>query len=226
MQGGQTPDDPAVQAILECRERLGPVIALVLDFSVSMTAVPASFADAVRRAGMPANELADIVSLWDGGAPTGEVLAAIGAAAAPTAAQDEARAGFFRFGRQAPEAWLPLVPVVAHAHAKFWQLDETGDEPTVDNAALFACSATAASTAWSRASGAAARGSTSTTWTPSSSSVAISALLGGLLADAGRRRSRHEFNQPTSQQVKEGTRDDPKEGLEHAPGDALGGPGR
>jgi hypothetical protein len=136
VQGGQAPDDPAVEAILECRERLGSVIALVLDFSVSMTAVPASFADAVRRAGMPADELADIVSLWEGGAPTGEVLAAITEAAAPNAAQDEARAGFFRFGRQTPEAWLPFVPFVAHAHAKFWELDETGDEPTVDNAAL------------------------------------------------------------------------------------------
>jgi hypothetical protein len=25
------------------------------------------------------------------------------------------------------------VPLIAHAHAKFWELDETGDEPTTDN---------------------------------------------------------------------------------------------
>ncbi len=137
VQGGQAPADPAVAAILDCRERLGsPHIALVLDFSVSMSAVPATFVDAVRRAGMAADDLGRIVSLWEGGASTGEVLAAIADAPAPPAAHDEARAGFFRFGRQAPEAWLPFVPFVAHAHAKFWELDETGDEPTVDNAAL------------------------------------------------------------------------------------------
>jgi hypothetical protein len=43
-----------------------------------------------------------------------------------------------RFGRQDPRAWLPLVPQVVHAHAKFWELDETGDEPTVRNAEAFA----------------------------------------------------------------------------------------
>ena len=137
VQGGQTPDDPAVEAILECRERLrSPNVALVLDFSVSMTAVPGTFVDAVRRAGMAADDLERIVSLWESGSSTGEVLAAIGEAPAAAAAKDEARAGFFRFGRQAPDAWLPLVPYVAHAHAKFWELDETGRESTVENAAL------------------------------------------------------------------------------------------
>ena len=56
--------------------------------------------------------------------------------ALPICAQDEARSGFVRFGRQDPAAWAPLVPLIAHAHAKFWELDAAGDEPTTDNRAV------------------------------------------------------------------------------------------
>ena len=56
-----------------------PRIALALDFSVSMTAVPAAFLDAVRRAGMPRGELETVVALWAAGAPTPELFAALAA---------------------------------------------------------------------------------------------------------------------------------------------------
>jgi hypothetical protein len=59
------------------------------------------------------------------------VLAAIGEVDAPAAALDEARSGFTRFGRQEPRSWLPFVGEIAYAHAKFWELDDAGDDPTV-----------------------------------------------------------------------------------------------
>jgi hypothetical protein len=62
------------------------------------------------------------------------VHATLGTLAAPADAIDEARAGFVRFGRQDPGAWLPLVPKVAYAHAKFWELDDAGEDPTVRTA--------------------------------------------------------------------------------------------
>jgi Xylose isomerase-like TIM barrel len=134
-QGPQTPDDPSLQALLELRERAGesPAIALVLDFSVAMRAIPTTFADAVRSAGMARGDLDRIVELWRGGANVGELFAAIAATDAPGLAQDEARSGFVRFGRQDPAVWAPLVPLIAHAHAKFWEIDEAGDDPTTDN---------------------------------------------------------------------------------------------
>jgi hypothetical protein len=137
IQGGQAPDDPAVAAVLECYDGMGSeAIALTLDFSVSMREIPTAFVEAVFRAGMTAGQLDEIVALWDRGATTRELFAALAESRAPAAALDEARSGFIRFGRQDPRAWLPLVPKVAYTHAKFWELDDSGDEPTTRNAEL------------------------------------------------------------------------------------------
>ena len=138
LQGPQTPDDPAVQALLELRERVGasPYVALVLDFSIAMRTVPSTFVDAVCRAGMRRDDIDAIAERWRGGAAVGELFGAISATGATDLAQDEARSGFVRFGRQDPASWAPLVSLVAHAHAKFWELDAAGDEPTIDNRAV------------------------------------------------------------------------------------------
>jgi Xylose isomerase-like TIM barrel len=126
VQGGQTPDDL----------RESPNVGLVLDFSVAMTAVPASFVDAVCRLGMAREAIDGLVALWAQDASPQELFAAIAEIDAPAAALDEARAGFVRFGRQDPRAWLPLVPQIAYAHAKFWELDDAGDDPTTRTAEL------------------------------------------------------------------------------------------
>jgi hypothetical protein len=126
VQGGQTPDD-----LLE-----SPNVGLVLDFSVAMAAVPASFVDAVCHLGMAREAIDGLVELWAQDASPAELFAAIGEIDAPAAAIDEARAGFVRFGRQDPQAWAPLVPQVAYAHAKFWELDDAGDDPATRTAEL------------------------------------------------------------------------------------------
>jgi hypothetical protein len=134
-QGPHSPDDPSLQALLDLRERMSgsPAVALVLDFSIAMRAVPTSFGDAVCSAGMARSDLDRIVELWRNGAHVGELFAAIAATGAPDGAQDEARSGFVRFGRQDPATWASLVPLIVHAHAKFWEIDGTGDDPTTDS---------------------------------------------------------------------------------------------
>ena len=82
---------------------------------------------------MARRDLDRIVELWRNGAQVGELFAAIATTGAPGRAQDEARSGFVRFGRQDPASWASLVPLVAHAHAKFWEIDGTGDDPTTDS---------------------------------------------------------------------------------------------
>jgi xylose isomerase-like TIM barrel protein len=137
VQGAQTPDAPPVAALLECRERVeSPNLGLALDFSVAMTRVPASFVQSARRLGIARGELEAVIALWARGASTQELFAALGELGAPAEALDEARGAFFRFGRQDPAAWLPLVPQIAYAHAKFWELDYAGDDPTVRSAEL------------------------------------------------------------------------------------------
>jgi hypothetical protein len=113
-----------------------PNVALALDFSVSMAEVPAAFVDAVCRHGAARSDVDRLVELWAEGADTRDLFAAIAALDAPAAARDEARGGFVRFGRQDPDAWLPLVPQVAFVHAKFWELDDDGGDPTVREAEL------------------------------------------------------------------------------------------
>jgi hypothetical protein len=122
VQAGQVPESPNV--------------ALVLDFSVAMTGVPAAFVDAVCRLGAARADVDRLVELWADGADIRELFAAIAELDAPGAARDEARGGFVRFGRQDPEAWIPLVPRIAFAHAKFWELDEDGGDPSVREAEL------------------------------------------------------------------------------------------
>ena len=138
VQGGQTPVDPAVATVLECRDRTGsPNVALALDFSVAMSDVPRPWVDSVLAHGMARRDLDALLASWAEGASTRELFGALSDVEAPAAALDEARAGFVRFGRQEPQAWSPLVPTLAYAHAKFWELDEAGNDPTVRTAELF-----------------------------------------------------------------------------------------
>jgi sugar phosphate isomerase/epimerase len=135
VQGDQTPDHPAVEPILASRDRLdSAALALTLDFSVAMRAVPGDFVQALGRLGIATDDVEALVALWESGAPTHELFAAIGELGAPAAALDEARAGFVRFGRQDPSAWAPLVSAVTYTHAKFWGADEEGDDPSVRTA--------------------------------------------------------------------------------------------
>jgi hypothetical protein len=139
VQGSQAPDHPAVAPLLECHERLAsPNLGLALDFSVAMSSVPRDFVEAVCRLGMRRETIDDLVARWAAGATTQELLGALDEAHAPAAAADEARAGFTRFGRQEPPVWSSLRDRIAYAHAKFWQLDEDGGDPSVRSAELLA----------------------------------------------------------------------------------------
>jgi hypothetical protein len=138
-QGGQTPESAAVAAIVELRERLDtPTIALVLDFSVSMRAVPEPFVDAVCRAGLSREQADALIALWESGAAIPELFSALSRTGASAAAIVEAQSGFVRFGRQDPQAWLPLVSAVAYAHAKFWWPAADGSDPAVRTADMLA----------------------------------------------------------------------------------------
>jgi hypothetical protein len=139
IQGHQAPDDATIEGLLELRERLGsPNIALTLDFSVAMHGIPSTFVARVQRLGMDAADLEDLTARWHRGAPIRELFAALDGVDAPSSALVEARSGFVRFGRQRPEDWLPSVPYVAYAHAKFWEVDDAGRDPTVATAEMIA----------------------------------------------------------------------------------------
>jgi hypothetical protein len=139
VQGSQTPDHAAVEPVLECHERLSsPNLGLALDFSVAMTSVPADFIEAVCRLGMTRPAIEDLAAHWARGATAEELFGALADVDAPAAAVNEARAGFTRFGRQEPLDWSPFGDQIVYAHAKFWQLDEDGSDPSVRTSQLLA----------------------------------------------------------------------------------------
>jgi hypothetical protein len=39
-------------------------------------------------------------------------------------------------GRQDPRRWSEIMDRVVHVHAKFYGIDENGDEPSIDNATI------------------------------------------------------------------------------------------
>jgi hypothetical protein len=132
LQGAQSPDDPAVAALLDFHDRIPSAsLGLALDCSVAMTRPPRAFEETVCALGMARHDLDRLVAQWSDGVAIGALLASIAPIDAPSAALDEARAGLFRFGRQEPSAWRPLVSRIVYAHAKFWELDDAGDDPTV-----------------------------------------------------------------------------------------------
>jgi hypothetical protein len=141
VQGGQTPDDPAVNALLECHDRVrSPNLALALDFSIAMTALPSSFLQHLRRLGATPEFVDELPALWERSESPGELFAGLDERArrhgVAREAVYEARAGLVRFGRQDPRSWQPLVPRIAYVHAKFWELNEEGIDPTVESAEL------------------------------------------------------------------------------------------
>ncbi len=42
------------------------------------------------------------------------------------------RLAFNMHGLVAPEEWLDIMPQIFHVHAKFYDIDENGDEPAMD----------------------------------------------------------------------------------------------
>jgi len=128
VQGTTAPDAPAVADVAELQATTGtPYLGLTLDFSLTTPALPEAFGTALARQGLPDAKVAAVTRAWAQDAPFGQRLgAALGAVSGhpAEAALTHLVAGVFvRTGRQRPEDWAPLLPLVRHAHAKFWDPD-------------------------------------------------------------------------------------------------------
>jgi hypothetical protein len=128
VQGATAPDAPAVAELLELQAATGnPYLGLTLDFSLTTPALPAAMDTALHRLGVSAGQIVAVRAAWAEDAPLG---ARIGTALAEVAGhQAEAVltnlvAGLFvRTGRWQPQDWAHVLPLVRHAHAKFWDPD-------------------------------------------------------------------------------------------------------
>jgi hypothetical protein len=128
VQGATAPDAPAVVELLELQAATGnPYLGLTVDFSLTTPALPAALDTTLHRLGVSAGQIVAVRAAWAEDAPLG---ARIGTALAEVAGHPAEAvltnlvAGLFvRTGRWQPQDWAHVLPLVRHAHAKFWDPD-------------------------------------------------------------------------------------------------------
>ena len=128
VQGTATPDAPAVVDVLSLQQETGsPHLGLTMDFSVSSRSLPGVLDTAFRRRGLAEDAIAAVHRSWAEDSPIGR---RIGTALAQVVGHPQEQAltvlvaGVLgRCGRTEPADWAEVLPVVHHAHAKFWDPD-------------------------------------------------------------------------------------------------------
>jgi len=139
-------DDPTIAAAHELMEELDtPSLGFVLDFGVSTRALSPAAVEAQRRRGMHEDAIALVLDAYARAHARERAISAIRAQLVERiAAFDDPEATTFAwrttvlFGHEDPEAWAPLVPRIVHVHAKAFESDAHGGDPTVDVPALVA----------------------------------------------------------------------------------------
>ena len=132
------PNDPKVVAIREMYDELGSDrLGFTADFSSTMHSLSPTLLRTLRQMGMPEEYFTVMDEIWRKPAPMHvrnqefeDFLRSEGF--------DFARLGpftrlaFNMHGLVPPEEWLDIMPQIFHVHAKFYDIDENGDEPAMD----------------------------------------------------------------------------------------------
>lgn len=134
-------DSPGILELREIFEKLdSPWIGWVPDFSSSMHSIPPSLLEAHLASGMP-RELTEFASeVWNSDTTMPEKFAAF-AQEAPKLGATPSDMGKLNMiltmhGRMDPRRWSEIMDRVVHVHAKFYGIDEHGNEPSIDHGAI------------------------------------------------------------------------------------------
>ena len=132
---------PEIGKLRELYEAIGsPLLGFTPDFSSSMHSVPPSLIAAHQESGM-SRELTELaIQVWNSDTTMPEKFGRF-AAEAPALGATPADMGKLQMmltmhGRMDPRRWREIMDRVVHVHAKFYGIDETGNEPSIDNAAI------------------------------------------------------------------------------------------
>ncbi|UUT36142.1 hypothetical protein [Microbacterium elymi] len=132
------PNSPEIVRVRETYAELdSPLLGFVADFSATMHAMSPTLLRAVQRAGLDDKALATLERIW----------------ATDTAMRDRqeefigylrgrdfdpgrlgsfAHLAFNMHGHVDPREWADIMPQILHVHAKFYDIDENGQEPSID----------------------------------------------------------------------------------------------
>jgi hypothetical protein len=135
------PLGPNAEPILKVRDTYAeldsPLLGFVADFSSTMHAMSPTLLRAVRRAGLDDEAVERLQQIWATDAPMRERQEEFigylrGRGFDPSRLGAFAHLAFNMHGHVAPREWADIMPQILHVHAKFYDIDEHGQEPAID----------------------------------------------------------------------------------------------
>lgn len=132
------PNDPKVVQIREMYEELGSErLGFTADFSSTMHSLSPTLFRTLRQMGLPEEHLEVMQEVWRQPVPMHERNEEFEDYLRrhdfdPVRLGPFTRLAFNMHGLVAPEEWLDIMPQIFHVHAKFYDIDEDGNEPAMD----------------------------------------------------------------------------------------------
>lgn len=133
-------DHPTVMALRELYEEIdSPYLGFIPDFGASVSAIPAGALRQQQQRGAPEQQLAQITATrervaageLDAFTARRELMADLERHGADGATIAFAWRALTLWGSQPVAAWAEILPRTVHVHAKFFDIDEHGEEPSV-----------------------------------------------------------------------------------------------
>jgi hypothetical protein len=134
-------DSPEILTLRELYEAIdSPLLGFTPDFSSSMHSVPPSLIAAHQESGMSRDLTELAIEVWNSDTTMPQKFERF-AAEAPALGATPADMGKLQMlltmhGRMDPRRWSEIMDRVVHVHAKFYGIDDNGDEPSIDNATI------------------------------------------------------------------------------------------
>jgi sugar phosphate isomerase/epimerase len=139
------PSGPNTADVMKIREVYdefdSPRLGFVADFSATMHSMSPTLLRAVRRMGLDDAAVERMQAIWATDASMfdrqNEFIAYLdGRGIDPGSLGPLARLAFNMHGHVAVSEWADIMPHILHVHAKFYDIDESGEEPAIDYGAL------------------------------------------------------------------------------------------
>jgi sugar phosphate isomerase/epimerase len=132
------PNSPEIMKVRDVYADLdSPLLGFVADFSSTMHAMSPTLLRAVRRAGLDDEAVERLQQIWGTDASMRdrqqEFIAYLQSRDFdPGRLGSFAHLAFNMHGHVDPREWADIMPQILHVHAKFYDIDENGQEPAID----------------------------------------------------------------------------------------------
>jgi len=132
------PNSPEIVKVRDLYDVLdSPLLGFVADFSSTMHSMSPTLLRAVRRAGLDDEAVDRLQEIWATDAGMRERQEEFigylrGRDFEPARLGSFAHLAFNMHGHVDPREWADIMPQIKHVHAKFYDIDESGQEPAID----------------------------------------------------------------------------------------------